>query len=459
MTRFWRKSKWYGGKKNPLFFINLFLLFAVLSFFNVSCSKYPSKVGAGLMPNNSLSMHFKQDTFRVYSKPIDTVRADELFQSFLGSLKDPVFGETDAGFYSKILPISVGHRFGAHPQTDSVILQLYYSGVYGDTNATLRVHVYEMKEDIHFDSIYYSNKKVAVYPTDYADETFHPNPNNYYLFPSGVDTIFDTVRHVIRFNLSHLSTALGDKLLNADTAILDSNELFMNYFKGLYIKVDPVPSGGALASFITNTTKSVLTVYYRNDTADSLQYSYVMNAAMARINRYTHDYTSGDADFVKEVVNGDTTLGQKQFYVQGLAGVKAIIKFPHIRDLNKRGKVGINEAKLILPGAEKPLSFKAPPALVLVKITSDTTLAHLPDEAEGPDFFGGTYNSETNSYTFRITRYIESLIKDSTIQDKGLALYVKNSSISPTRFVFNGPEYSGDSARRAQLNILYTIVK
>ncbi len=405
-------------------------------------------------------MHFKQDTFRVYSVPIDTVRSDELFQSFIGSLNDPVFGETDAGFYSKILPVSVGHRFGDHPKTDSVILQLYYGTVYGDTNTTFRVHVYEMKDDIHYDSVYYSNKKIAVYPTDYADETFQPHPNNYYLFPTGIDTIMDTVRHVIRLNLSHLSTALGDKLLNADTAILDSNELFMNYFRGLYITVDPVTSGGALAAFITNTTQTVLTVYYRNDTADSLQYSYVMNAYMARINYYHHDYKSGDPDFVKQVVDGDTALGQKKFYVQGLAGVRAIFKFPHIRDLNKLGKVGINEAKLVLPGAEDPPpGLDAPPSLVLAEITSDTTLSQLPDEGEGPDYFGGVYNSETNSYTFRITRYLESLLKDTTLEDRGLALYVVNSSIAPNRFIFNGPEYSGDSARRAQLNILYTIVK
>jgi len=404
-------------------------------------------------------MHFKQDTFRVYSEPIDTVRSDELYLSFLGSLKDPVFGETDAGFYSKILPVSVGHRFGDHPKTDSLVLQLYYSSVYGDTNATLRVHVYEMKDDIHYDSTYYSNKKVAVYPTDYADETFHPCPNNYYLFPTGIDTLMDTIRHVVRFNLSHISTALGDKLLNADTAILDSNELFMNYFRGLYIKVDPVSSGGALAAFITNTTRTVLTLYYRNDTADSLQYNYVMNSAMARINHYHHDFSQGDADFVKQVVDGDTTLGQKKFYVQGLAGVRVIFKFPHVRDLCKQGTVGINEAKLILPGAENTPYLDPPPSLTLVEITSDTTYSVLPDETEGSDFFGGVYDSINNTYTFRITRYIESLIKDSTLVNKGLALYVKNSSISANRFVFNGPEFSGDSARRAQLNILYTIVK
>lgn len=459
MTRLLERTNVLIRKKKTLFFINLFLLFAGLSFFNISCSKYPTKVGAELMPYNSLSMYLKQDTFTVYSQPIDTTRTDELLTCFLGSIKDPVFGETNASFYSKILQATVGHRFGTNPKTDSMILQLFYGDVYGDTNATLRVHVYEMKDDIHYDSIYYSNKNVAVYPTDYADVTFHPNKNNFYLFPSlESDTLFDTIKGVLRINLSHISTAMGDKLLNADTTILDSNELFMDYFRGIYLKVDALNSGGALASFITNTPQTSIIIYYHNDEDDSLQYSYVLSSYMAKINHYDHDFSSTDPDFKKQVVDGDTTLGQQRFYVQGLAGVKTIIKFPHIRDLNKLGKVGINEAKLILPGAEDtPLD---PPAeLSLIKIESDTSYTLLPDENEGPDYFGGVYNEETNSYTFRITRYLESLLKDSTQVDHGLLLFVKSGAINPERFIFNGPEFQGDSARRAQLNILYTIVK
>ncbi len=439
--------------KRPLFFINIFLLIAVLSFFNLSCSKYPSKVGANLMPNNSLGMYFFQMGFNVYSQPIDTTRTDELMTSTVGSIKDPVFGVTNASFYSKILPTTVGHRFGTNPVTDSLVLQLYYSSVYGDTNATLHLHVYEMKDDIYYDSVYYSNKNVAVYPTDYANMTFHPNKNATYII--GIDTI----KGVLRINLSHLSKALGSKLLNADTTILDSNYLFMDYFRGLYLKVDPVSNGGALASFVTNISKTALSLYYHNDANDSLRYDYVLSSAMAKINHYQHDFSSSEANFKKQVVDGDTSLGQKLFYLQGLAGVKTVIKFPHIRDLNKLGKVGINEAKLILPGAEADPYLGAPKELSLIRIINDSTYNILPDQNEGADYFGGVYDAANNAYTFRITHYIESLISDSTQVDNGLLLFVKKGALYPERFIFNGPQYPGDSTRRARLNILYTIVK
>ncbi len=442
-------------KKKSLFFVNIFLLLAILSFFNLSCSKYPTKVGAALMPNNSLSIHFKQSGFTAYTRAIDTTRSDELLmRSIVGSIKDPVFGLTNAGFYSKVLPVSTGKRFGKNPVTDSLVLQLYYSSVYGDTNAVLHLHVFEMKDDIYFDSIYYSNKNVAVYPTDYADMTFHPDRNRIYVLNK-----IDTVKNVLRINLSHLSKALGNKLLSADTTILDSNLLFMDYFKGLYLETDPVNSGGALASFITSTRKTILMLYYHNDTEDSLNYGYVLSASMAKINHYQHDYSVADQAFKNQVVNGDTTLGLKQFYVQGLAGVQAVIKFPHIRDLNKLGKVGINEAKLILPGAEATPYLGAPKQLSLIRILTDSSYALLPDASEGGDYFGGNYNATDNSYSFRITHYIESLIKDSTKVDKGLVLFVKGGGIYPERFIFNGPQYTGDSTRRARLDIFYTIVK
>ncbi len=454
MTRLLERINFSFRKKNRLFFVNILLLLAALSFFNLSCSKYPSQVGADLMPNNSLSMHFKRGELTVYSRAIDTIRSNNMSMSILGSIKDPVFGLTNASFYSKIMPISEGHRFGTNPKTDSLVLQLYYANVYGDTNAVLHLHVYEMKDDINYDSVYYSNKNVAVYPTDYADMTFRPNRNRTYILNK-----LDTVKNVLRINLSHLSKALGNKLLHADTTILDSNLLFMDYFRGLYLKTDPVSSGGALVSFLTNTRKTILMLYYHNDTADSLTYAYVLNASLAKVNHYRHDFSLADQSFKNQVINGDTTLGLKQFYVQGLAGVKAIIRFPHIRDLNKLGKVGINEAKLILPGAEAKPFLGAPGQLSLFRIVNDSTYDILPDQNEGPSYFGGQYNASDNSYSFRITHYIESLIKDSTKVDNGLVLFLNGGAISPKRFIFNGPQFTGDSTRRARLDIYYTIVK
>jgi hypothetical protein len=70
-------------------------------------------------------------------------------------------------------------------------------------------------------------------------------------------------------------------------------------------------------------------------------------------------------------------------------------------------------------------------------------------------YFGGYYNPDFNSYTFRITRYLQSLISDPTKNHNGLYLIIRGASLYPNRFVFNGNEPLTDTVR-LHLEITYT---
>ncbi len=417
-----------------------------------SCKKTPSQIGAQLLPDSTMQVYFT-DTLAVqtYSLPLDSVRSDEKGTFFVGSIKDPVFGTTNAGFYAQFQQSVTHDNFGTNPKLDSLVLQLLFSSNFGDTNAVLRMHVYELQQDIYLDSTYYSNKTVPVYPTDYANINFVANPHTKIVVGGK-----DTLTRVVRFNLSNLNTALGDKLLQTDTAALDSNAIFIKYFKGLYLKTDQVTSGGALPSFSSYTPSTALILYYHNDSTDSLHYTYYLNNTSATINQYQHVFSDGNSAFNKQIVQKDTLLGEVNYYTQGLAGVKTIIKFPDIKKLARLGLVGINEAKLILPGAEPQPLFGAPYKMSLIKILTDTSFQTLVDEAEGANYFGGAYKVSTNSYEFRITHYIQSLLKDTTKVQKGLILYIGNGVVNPKRFVFNGPKPVSDTLAKTKLEILYT---
>lgn len=266
----------------------------------------------------------------------------------------------------------------------------------------------------------------------------------------------DTVSGVIRVNLSKIDPTLANKLMATDTTVLDSNYLFVKYFKGLYITTDRVSGKGAIVSFNPSSLNTQMGLYYHNDTVDSLSFVYVYGTGMAYANHYTHDYTQGSAELQHQVLQKDTLIGLQQYYVQGLSGIKTIIKFPNIRKLARLGKIGINEAKFILPGKELKPYYGAPTTLNLLKITSDTSFSTLTDQNEGANYFGGTYDSTSNSYQFRITHYIQSLVSDTTQDDRGLLLYISGGTIYPNRFVFNGPEPVSDTLSRTKLELLYT---
>ena len=417
-----------------------------------SCTKKPGLVGSNLLPDSAMNvLSTDTSTISVHSIPLDTTVTSHQSVVYLGSIKDPVFGVTTAGFYAQLIQIITYNRFGSNPQPDSLIMQLAYSSVYGDTTAPITIHVYELASDIYNDSTYYSNGRADVYPTDYADYSFIPHASNSIVMAAG-----DTLKGVIRINLSKLSNALAEKLIKTDTMYLDSNYLFIHYFKGLYFTADQANSGGALASFIPISTNTMLTLYYHNDSTDSLNFHYAISDSCAIFNHYKHNFNLGSPQLVNQVVQKDTLLGQKQFYVQGVGGIQTIIKFPNIKKFARMGKISINEAKLVLPGFEPQPYLGEPASLSLIQINSDSSYSILPDEMEGGAYFGGGYAGSTNSYTFRLTHYIQSLIQDTTQKNAGLMLYVTSSAITPQRYIFNGPQPASDTLSRAKLEILYT---
>ena len=455
MIKLLRTIKFLWHKRSAAILGAAFWIFLLSLGTLTSCTKKPGLVGNKLLPDSALSSKFTDTvSIRVYSRPVDTTITDHQSLVFVGSKKDPVFGTTTAGFYAQFIQSLTHQRFGTNPQPDSLILQMSIDSVFGDTTQPMTLHVYEINENIYNDSTYYSTSTASVDPTDYADYTFLPHTNNTIIFAPG-----DTLRKVIRINLSKLSNTLAEKLMQTDTTVLDSNAYFKQYFKGLYITASPVTSGGALAAFYPISAYTALTLYYHNDSTDSLQVNYGISDSCALFNHYEHDFSTGSPEFVKQVVQKDTTLGQQKFYIQGLGGLEAVLKFPNLKNFARLGKtVSINEAKLILPGFESSPAFGEPASLSLLKIASDSSFSILNDQLEGGSYFGGAYNSTTNSYTFRLTHYIQSLIQDTTQQNLGLILYVPGSAITPQRFIFNGPKPVSDTLSRAKLELLYTTV-
>lgn len=449
MTRLLERSKFLSKQYSiriliPLVFLSLLLV--------VSCSKPAGLIGIDIQPEDSkLNLRYT-DTVSVYaySTRLDSVRSDYLTWNGIGSLMDPVFGNTNVGFYTQLFLSKTGQEFGTDRVVDSLILQLDYSGAFADTNTVLTAHVYEMSEGLDAEEIYYSNLNLDLYPYDYGDISFEARPNDSVI----VDD--ELIAPVLRLNLSEKNPALAEKLLNATVEQMEDSEIFRDYFKGLFVIAEPVAESGCIAEFDLTSPRSRLTLYFHNSEAgeEGLVFDYNITTASARVAKYEHDFNTGSTDFQQQVVEGDTMLGADKFYVQGYGGVKSIIKVPYIDKWRDLGFVAINEAKLILNGYETEPLWGAPSQVAIYAIDENGNDQYLIDSSEGDSYFGGFYYSPGNNYTFRITRYLQSIINDHSIKHYGFSLYVTSPWLVPNRFIYNGNE--SDSTSRIKMEVLYT---
>ncbi len=91
----------------------------------------------------------------------------------------------------------------------------------------------------------------------------------------------------------------------------------------------------------------------------------------------------------------------------------------------------------------------------LLEIEEDGTGYPLIDQNEGELYFDGKYNDSRDMYEFRITRYIQSIISDTTQPSRGLYLFIFGGSVHPERYIFKGNQNGADSTG-IKLEILYT---
>ena len=436
--------------------IGLALMIGMMAF--ASCKKSPETIGNNLISDDSYISIYHTDTAEIICHSyLDSVATSNPSNALLGAMKDPVFGKTEAGFYTQFRPSVAGQSFGSNPVVDSLVLQLCLVGYYGDTTVMQMVHAYELTDSLSVENSYYSYSTVAMGSVDHANGyQFCPRPGTKVNIV-GNDTI---PQPIIRIPLSQ---ELGNQLVNLDTTAFSRPDLFKQQFKGLYVTCAPVSFDGAISSInLTNNTYTLLQLYYHNAaTPDKpMRYNFYVTSSDTYFNHFDHDYSQGSPEFVSQLMDGQEALGQSTLYLQTMGGVRSKVMFPnlsHWTDTLEGCRLVVNEAKLVLPAATAFTDsvYKAPKNFLLVGFSSDTTTYLLPDYLEGSAFFDGTYSSSKQAVSFRITEYLQSMI-DSKRDNLGLSLGINGAAYNATRYVINGPEATtGDKMR---LEVTYSIV-
>jgi hypothetical protein len=415
-------------------FLRQLVLIAFISLLISSCTKEISPIGLKLLdPVDMLSMGYTDTvTIRAYTIPDDSVYTSTLKYAQVGSMYDPIFGRTTATFFSQAITTTARVRFGTQPVFDSAFLYLPYTSSYGDTLSNMTLHVYALTESI-LDSVHaYSNKTVSYDVNKPIGEiTFQPRPHD--------SSYYEGEKHMPMLRIP-INSTFGNYILAADTTSLNTVDAFVEYFKGICIVAETqnTKGKGSILSFDLSTVNSYIKMHYRN-TEDTTFCLFEVSTACAHFQNYDH-YGYGEAiPILKQQLDGNISLGQQFLFAQGLGGIKIKIEFPYLKQSFDAKKTVINDAQLILGNASVSDVFKNPNYLTLREVgeAGTTNPQNIVDEDEGSGYFDGTYNKGTNSYRFRISRYIQQVLTGE-VNNNGIHLVIPSSGANSARLVLNG---------------------
>ncbi len=190
-----------------------------------SCISVNKEIGSGFIPNDE----------KIYLKTVDIpvpitlntmsdVQGRNTGTIIVGNIRTEEFGEIDFSSAANISLVSEGINFGKNAKLESIALIIPISSTqYIDAEQTgliENVHVYRTTKVL--DSTYrYQN---SITESDYNPVPINAAP----ALSLGEDSL-----------VVYLNNSLGEEILTATESQLDSNALFMERFKGLYIVTEP----------------------------------------------------------------------------------------------------------------------------------------------------------------------------------------------------------------------------
>ncbi|MEX1189448.1 MAG: DUF4270 family protein [Bacteroidia bacterium] len=385
-------------------------------------------------------------TIRTTMERQDSVRSDELSANLLGAYNDPLLGNMRASFYTQLVPTVSNINLGEGFIPDSMVMVIPYRGFYGDISklsGLQRFTVYRVLENMSRDEVYFSNKVLLT-------ET-QALGNTGFIVPRVADSVTVTgnrdipqMRIPINLDLAADFAANGSSLL--------SIEAFTEFFKGVYVEAENFntsPGNGAILDLIL-TSGARLDLFYKNNEADSLRVSFVVNDNSARYTRFNHTYKQEINDIIQ-----NPALAAERTYTQTMAGLRTRIDFPNLKTWQNGRTILVNEAKLYVPVIAADISIYSPnPILDLVTKNSDGNLVQTPDLIIGGNYPGGAYDSENKEYVFNIARYVQGQLND-ILDDNGLFIQSNGTAVSAYRVPLYG---ASAEERKVRLEILYQIL-
>jgi hypothetical protein len=510
---------------NNSFFKSILFLASILLF--VSCDKEYSAVGDALIGDNHFDLAKYTSNVVAHNEKITPIQSDNLPINALGIYNNPAFGKTTANFVTQLTLSAADPVIGANPVIDSVYVDVPYfstllstdtsgnnlyelDSIYGEAKAKIKLSVYESgrymgaqngnaqvfytDQNTEFNNLKIGNRLNDDASKDQNDEFFFDSKEHKFSTTDATTSKVTVTRTVPSMRLKLNVAYFDSKIIHAPSGSLTTNDVFINYFKGLYFKVEQSGSdAGSLA--MINFAKGTITVKYKEDlsttvgtvtTVTRADKSIVLN--MSGSTASLLDQSNTNASYTSATTNPNRVLGDDKLYLKGGEGSLAVIDLFDKKDLigydasgNLTGPNGvsdeldvirkngwlINEANLVFNiDATSMKDSYEPDRIYLYDFTNsrpivdyflDGSSAVRPKRARL--VFDGNINKTADvgtvkgrglTYKIRITNHIRNLVKyaDSTNVKLGVAVTesidIANSFKlkTPSTFISKAPKAS-----------------
>lgn len=360
------------------FLLSLVLAALILT----SCDDTTNELGTSLLHNLD-NLEVTTDTFKVSSR---TLEADSVYSrstiGYLGAIVDPETNDhIAANFmtqyhvmedYTSTFPKadSIASRINGEIVADSCEIRLFYTNIYGDSLATMKLTVYEMGKPMLENRQYYSNFDPIA--NNYIREDGIRKEKVYSLVDLSVDEdtrYSSSYSNNIRITLNEPYTDKdGNKYNNFGTYLLrtyyKNPQLFGNQLK---FTTEVVPgfyfenTGGLGAMAYINVSN--LIVYYRFTNNDSIYSGVTMFGGTEEVLQTTR--IINNQDHIHALAADNTCT-----YLKTPAGLFTEMTLPVDDILRGHANDSINSAKLIIPrinnSSENEYTLAAPSQLLMI---------------------------------------------------------------------------------------------
>ena len=468
------------------------ILFVVSVLFFYSCDKEYNAIGADLLGENNFDFLQYTSDVVAYNQKVGPADATNLLTNALGIYNDPAFGKTTAHFSTQLNLAVLSPKIGANAVVDSVYLSVPYfstlktinadgsktyelDSIYG-AQAPIKLSVFESgyfmrdldpttgftsSQSFYTDqTTLFENSKIGPRLNNASsvnqNDAFFFNPKEIIQKVIATDGKVSLARSIPAMRLKLDNTFFTTKILNAPVAKLASNDVFKDYFRGLYFKIETV-SGSAGSMAMMNFKDGKITINYTEDLVTNGVTTRVAKTMELNLNGNSInllDQSNVNLAYLNAVNNPNSASGDANLYLKGGDGAMAVIDLfktsGELALIRSKGWL-INEANLIFHiDAAKMATSNEPNRIYLYDLTNNRPLVdyfldntNFIDAKKSKYVFSGLINKEAvangrgQTYKVRITNQIRNLVKyaDSTNVKLGLVVTenIAESSFSKLR--------------------------